>query len=82
MPKKRQLRDEWRKNHKAAPRREIGRTPNWVYRERKEAMGKFEELRDDTVLAFEESTGDLPSDVELGQIEMLAREYVEDAGSE
>lgn len=41
-------------------------------------MGKFEELRDDTVLAFEESTGELPSDVELGQIEMLVREYVEE----
>jgi hypothetical protein len=40
-------------------------------------MGKFEELRDDTVLAFEESTGDLPSDVELGQIQALVRDYVE-----
>lgn len=45
-------------------------------------MGKYEELRDDTVLAFEESTGELPSDVELGQIEMLVREYVEDSKSE
>lgn len=33
---RRQLRNEWRKQHKRAPRREIGRTPNWVYRERKE----------------------------------------------
>lgn len=40
-------------------------------------MGKFEELRDDTVEAFEESTGSLPSDVEMGQISMLVREYVE-----
>ncbi len=40
-------------------------------------MGKYEELRDDTVLAFEESTGDLPSDVEMGQIQMLVKEYIE-----
>lgn len=40
-------------------------------------MGKFEELRDDTVNAFEESTGSLPSDVEMGQINMLVHEYLE-----
>lgn len=40
-------------------------------------MGRFEELRDDTIDAFEESTGSLPSDVEMGQINMLTREYVE-----
>lgn len=40
-------------------------------------MGRFEDLRDDTVEAFEESTGSLPSDVEMGQINMLAREYVD-----
>ena len=40
-------------------------------------MGRFEELRDDTVEAFEESTGSLPSDVEMGQINMLVHEYME-----
>ena len=40
-------------------------------------MGRYEELRDDTVDAFEQSTGELPSDVEMGQIQMLAREYVQ-----
>lgn len=40
-------------------------------------MGRYEELRDDTVEAFEESTGSLPSDVEMGQINMLTREYVD-----
>lgn len=40
-------------------------------------MGRFEELRDDTVEAYYESVGDLPSDVEMGQINMLVREYVE-----
>ena len=40
-------------------------------------MGRYEELRDDTVEAFEESTGSLPSDVEMGQIQMLTREYVQ-----
>lgn len=40
-------------------------------------MGKFEELRDDTVLAYEESTGKLPEDDVLGEISMLAREYIQ-----
>ncbi len=40
-------------------------------------MGRYEELRDDTIDAFEESTGSLPSDVEMGQIQMLTREYVQ-----
>lgn len=31
--KKQQLRNEWRRDHKRAPRREIGRRPNWVYQE-------------------------------------------------
>lgn len=38
---------------------------------------KFSELRDDTIAAFEESTGDLPSDVEMGQISMLVNEYLD-----
>lgn len=37
MARKRQLRNEWRKAPRKAPRREIGRTPNWVFRERREA---------------------------------------------
>ena len=41
-------------------------------------MGKFEELRDDTALAFEESTGEPPSDVELGEIQALVRDYIEE----
>lgn len=40
-------------------------------------MGRFEELRDDVIDAFEQSTGSLPSDVEMGQINMLTREYLE-----
>lgn len=39
-------------------------------------MGRFEELRDDTVNAFEQLTTELPSDVEMGQINMLVRDYV------
>lgn len=39
-------------------------------------MGEFEELRDDTVAAFEDSTGDLPSDIELGQINAIVRDYL------
>lgn len=34
--KKRSLRNESRKNHKLAPRREIGRTPNWVFQEKRD----------------------------------------------
>lgn len=46
-------------------------------------MGKFEDLRNDTIDAFEESTGSLPSDVEMGQINMLVRDYLEnDNGSD
>lgn len=46
-------------------------------------MGKFEELRDETIDAFEESVGSLPSDVEMGQINMLVRDYLEnDNGSD
>ncbi|WP_267908039.1 hypothetical protein [Streptomyces murinus] len=33
MAKKQQLRNEWRKAPKRAPRREIGRRPTWVYQE-------------------------------------------------
>lgn len=36
MARKRQLRNEWRKSPRRAPRREIGRTPNWVYQERRD----------------------------------------------
>jgi len=32
--RKQMLRNEHRRNHRLAPRREIGRTPNWVYLER------------------------------------------------
>lgn len=39
-------------------------------------MGEFEEMRDDTVDAFEQSTGELPSDVEMGQINMLVKDYL------
>ncbi|QNR52036.1 hypothetical protein phiRKBJ001_94 [Streptomyces phage phiRKBJ001] len=38
MARKQQLRNEHRKSPKRAPRREIGRTPNWVYQERREAQ--------------------------------------------
>lgn len=31
--RKQMLRNEWRKAHRRAPRREIGRTPNWVIRD-------------------------------------------------
>jgi hypothetical protein len=36
MARKRQLRNEWRKAPRKAPRREIGRTPNWVFQERRD----------------------------------------------
>jgi len=36
--RKRQLRDEYRRTPRRAPRREIGRSPNWVYQERKDAL--------------------------------------------
>lgn len=38
MARKRQLRDEFRRNHSKAPRREIGRTPNWVFQERRDRI--------------------------------------------
>lgn len=38
MARKRQLRDEFRKSPRRAPRREIGRTPNWVIQERRENL--------------------------------------------
>jgi hypothetical protein len=44
-------------------------------------MGKedpFTVLRDDTIEAFEQSTGELPSDVEMGTINMVVREYLEE----
>lgn len=39
-------------------------------------MGKKDELIDDAVAAFEESTGDLPNDYEFAVIRNLAEEYV------
>jgi hypothetical protein len=36
VARKQQLRNEWRKSPRRAPRREIGRTPNWVIQERRE----------------------------------------------
>jgi hypothetical protein len=41
--KKRSLRNAWRRQHKRAPRREIGRTPNWVIQERRERRRLDEE---------------------------------------
>lgn len=41
---KRMLRSEWRKDHKRAPRREVGRTPNWVIRELRERRRRDEEV--------------------------------------
>lgn len=47
-PKKRQLRNEWRRSHRIAPRREIGRRPNWVFREVQDRLRSVdEELRHD-----------------------------------
>ncbi len=46
-------------------------------------MGRFEELRDDTVEAWSsmqldpDGSNPLPSDYEMGQINALVREYVE-----
>ncbi|QKY78635.1 hypothetical protein SEA_DRYAD_97 [Streptomyces phage Dryad] len=44
--RKQMLRNEHRKSPKRAPRREIGRTPNWVIQERREAAqdGGSEEI--------------------------------------
>jgi hypothetical protein len=36
--KKRWLRNEWRRGWKIGKRREVGRTPNWVYQQRKEKV--------------------------------------------
>lgn len=44
-------------------------------------MGKdrnFEEMRDDAVAAYEESTGQLPDTRDYVVLEDLVREYVED----
>lgn len=38
MAKKQQLRNEWRKDHRRAPRREIGRRPTWVYQELRDRL--------------------------------------------
>lgn len=40
---KRMLRNEHRKNPKLAPRREIGRTPNWVIKQLRERRRRNEE---------------------------------------
>lgn len=40
-------------------------------------MGRKENLRDDTVLAFEESTGDLPNDYEMAVINIKVDEYLD-----
>lgn len=34
--KKRWLKNEWRQNWKIGKNREVGRTPNWVFREKKD----------------------------------------------
>jgi hypothetical protein len=41
-------------------------------------MGKFEELVNDTVIAFEESTGEPPQPPELGEIQAIVRDYIEE----
>lgn len=41
-------------------------------------MGKKDELIDDAVAAFEDSTGELPNDYEFAMIRNLAEEYVSD----
>lgn len=38
-------------------------------------MGEFEEMKGKTIDAFEESTGQPPSDIERGQLDALVREY-------
>lgn len=44
--KKRMLRNAHRRQHKRAPRREIGRSPNWVIQERREQRRTGEETED------------------------------------
>lgn len=39
------LKDEWRKDHTRAARREIGRRPPWVYQELKERRNRKDEER-------------------------------------
>jgi hypothetical protein len=41
-------------------------------------MGKFEELRNDVVDAFEESTGEPPNDYDMAEINMLVHEEVDE----
>lgn len=40
---KRMARDEYRRDHRRSPRREVGRTPNWVIQERREERRRDEE---------------------------------------
>lgn len=40
-------------------------------------MGKFEDLRAETIEAFEESTGEAPNDYERGTIDVVVREFLE-----
>lgn len=40
-------------------------------------MGKFEDLRAETIEAFEESTGKAPNDYERGTIDVVVREFLE-----
>jgi hypothetical protein len=41
-------------------------------------MSDYEELRDDTIAAFEDSTGDVPNDYEMANIEISVRDYLEE----
>lgn len=40
-------------------------------------MSKFEDLRAETIDAFEQSTGEAPNDYERGTIDIVVREYLE-----
>lgn len=45
---KHMLRNEHRKDHRRAPRREIGRSPNWVIAELRERRRPDEEVENET----------------------------------
>lgn len=43
-------------------------------------MGRYEELRDDTVAAYEEATGQLPDTRDYVAIEEVVGDYVKEEG--
>lgn len=45
---------------------------------RKKETRNYAELRDDTVAAYEESTGKLPNDYQLAEIQIRVKDYLDE----